>query len=60
MKDKSIVIMKADKTASCLVMDKEVYKSKVIQLLSTSGSFVMMNETNKSNHIACIIKKLAK
>ena len=58
IKDKSIVIMKADKGASCVVMDKDVYKSKVAELLSTSGSFVMMAETNKPNNIENVIKKM--
>ena len=61
IKDKSIVIMKADKGASCVIMDKAEYKSKVMELLSTSGSFLMMPEKddkNKPNTIENVVKKM--
>ncbi|CAF4735127.1 unnamed protein product, partial [Rotaria sp. Silwood2] len=61
MKGKSIVIMKADKGASCVIMDKIVNKLKVTELLSTGGSFVKIpekDEKGKSNTIENVVKKM--
>ncbi|CAF1345381.1 unnamed protein product, partial [Didymodactylos carnosus] len=61
LKDKSIVIMKADKGSSCVVMDKEQYKRKVLELLSSGNSFRKMNdkdEKDKINTIENVVKKM--
>ncbi|CAF1309282.1 unnamed protein product [Adineta steineri] len=61
MKDKTIVIMKADKGSSCVVMDKEWYKTKVKELLSTGTSFTKMNDKDERgilNTIEHVVKKM--
>jgi hypothetical protein len=61
LKDKSIVIMKADKGSSCVVMDKEWYKMKVIELLPTGNSFMKISEKDergKTNTIEQVVKKM--
>ncbi|CAF4428758.1 unnamed protein product, partial [Rotaria sp. Silwood2] len=63
LKNKDIVIMKADKGSSCVVMDKQQYKSKVHELLSTGNSFRKMDEkdkTGKTNTIEHVIKTMEK
>ncbi|CAF1517745.1 unnamed protein product [Didymodactylos carnosus] len=54
LKDKSIVIMKADKGSSCVVMDKEQYKQKVLELLSSGNSFRKMNDKDEKDKINAI------
>ena len=61
VRDKSIVLMKADKGSSCVVMDKKWYKSKVEKLLSSGNSFIKMNdqdERGNPNTIEQVIKKM--
>ena len=61
LNDKTIVIMKADKGRSCVLMDKEQYIFKVKQLLSTGNIFKKMNNTDekgKINTIEHVVKKM--
>ncbi|CAF4157396.1 unnamed protein product, partial [Rotaria sordida] len=61
IKDQNIVIMKADKGSVCVIMDKDHYKSKVFELLSTGTSFKKMNELDergKPNTIEHVVKKM--
>ncbi|CAF4206002.1 unnamed protein product [Rotaria sordida] len=61
IKDQNIVIMKADKGFACVIMDKDHYKSKVIELLLTGTSFKKMNELDergKPNTIEYVVKKM--
>ncbi|CAF1208252.1 unnamed protein product [Rotaria sordida] len=53
--------MKADKGSVCVIMDKDHYKSKVFELLSTGTSFKKMNELDergKPNTIEHVVKKM--
>jgi hypothetical protein len=54
LKDKSIVIMRADKGRSCILMDKEQYIVKVKQLLATGNIFRKMNNTDEKGIINTI------
>jgi hypothetical protein len=47
MKDQNIVIMKADKGSACVNMNKEYYKSKVFELLSTGTSFKKIDDIHE-------------
>ncbi|CAF5148493.1 unnamed protein product, partial [Rotaria sp. Silwood1] len=47
MKDKTIVIMKADKGSSCIIMDKEQYIIKVKVLLSVETAFQKIKDKDK-------------
>jgi predicted GIY-YIG superfamily endonuclease len=61
LKDQNIVIMKADKGSACVIMDKEHYKSKVGELLSTGTSFKKIDdfdERGKANTIEHVVKKM--
>jgi len=61
LKDKNIVIMKADKGSSCVIMDKDQYKSRVIELLSAGASFKKMDDKDErgiTNTIQYVVKKM--
>ncbi|CAF1119945.1 unnamed protein product, partial [Didymodactylos carnosus] len=62
-KDKSIVVMKADKGNACVVMDKEQYKQKVEELLAQGNTFTKMEDQDgKGNKITLsyIVSKMEK
>ena len=59
--DKSIVLMKADKGRSCVLMDKEQYIIKVKQLLSTGNTFQKISTIDSKgnfNDIEHVIKTM--
>jgi hypothetical protein len=61
LNDQSIVIIKADKGRSSVLMDKQQYILKVKQLLSTGNTFKKMNNTDekgKTNTIEYVVKKM--
>ena len=61
MKDNSIVIMKADKGSSCVIMDKDSYIARVTDLLGTGTAFEKLNdkdERGNDNTIEYVVKKM--